>query len=94
MVFIMFLMVRLEYIYKSLLSHHKFHENIAMFNSKSAKLQKDINLVKSKSFDTVDTNIVLQHRYEQVNHEIELLKYKQRCCHNEIQKLKDLCSNL
>ena len=91
MLCVIFLMVRLEYIYKSFLSHNKFNQNFAMFNKQSVQIQKDI---KSKSLDTVDTNIVLQYRTEQLIHEIDLLKYKQRCCQNEIDKFKDLYSKI
>ncbi len=90
MLSILYMITRLEYIYKNLLVHNKINENIAIFNNKSAQLQREITFIKSKSFDTADTNIVLQHRSVQINHEIELLKYKQRCCHAEIQHLKDL----
>jgi hypothetical protein len=90
MVCTVYLIIRLEYIYKHLLSQNKINENIAMFNSKTSQIHREIKIIKSKSFDTADTNFVLQQRSEQVTNEIELLKYKQKCCHDEIQRLKEL----
>ena len=89
-----YLIIRFEYIRKHLLYNNTMNKNIAMFNTKSVQLERDIKFIKSKSFDTADTNIVLQHRSEQITHDIELLKSKNRYYSNELQKLKDLFEKL
>ena len=54
--------------------HDKY---IDIFHTKNNEFKKDINTIKSKSFDMYDSNFVLKHCCENFQNELQILKYKQ-----------------
>ncbi len=47
-------------------------------------MQKELKLMKSKSFDMVDSNIMLRSSYNKLEDDVRVLKHKQYCSSKDI----------
>ena len=66
----------------------KYYTNISILYNKSEQLQRDIKQIKSKSLDNIDINHVLTHRSNNIENEINIIKYKQKLQSDELNELK------
>lgn len=61
---------------------------------KANTFQKELLQIKSKSFDMVDSNIVINKSVKQMQTEIDILRYKQYCYQKDIQKYQTICDEI
>ena len=77
-VIMMYMIMKIDYISSNIIQLSKFTKlNCYYNNNKNTELNRDIHRLKSKSLDTIDTNIVLQQKTQNIENEISIIKYNQ-----------------
>ena len=75
-VIMMYMIMKIDYISSNIIELSKFTKlNCYYNNNKNTELNRDIHRLKSKSLDTIDTNIVLQQKTQNIENEISIIKY-------------------
>jgi len=73
----------------------KLNIQVLQNNEKNMQnMHKEIRLIKSKSFDMVDNNILLQSSYNKLEDDIRVLKHKQYCSSRDILRCSSLINGI
>ena len=86
---VIYIILKVNYISKKIENLAKMDYKMDLLYNKNIQVDKDIKYMKSKSLDNIDTTIVLRRRSENLENELNLLKYNNWQNNKQIDLLKE-----